>query len=86
VSKNDGGRTTPIPAGADAIGGMTMRNFYKACVMQGLCANPGGPFQTNSQSGWGLVNTSHGMMAKIAGDIADAMLAEDLEFETSAHD
>lgn len=65
----------------DASGGMTMRQYYKAAVMQGLCANPGGPFQSNSLSGWALVNSSFHQLSIEAGELADAMLVEDAEFE-----
>lgn len=80
-----GARAFPKPQSAGIVGdaqpGMTMRQYYKAAVMQGLCANPGGPFQQNSQSGWALVNSSFHQLSIEAGELADAMLAEDAEFE-----
>lgn len=44
--------------------------------MQGLCANPGGPFQANASCGWSLVNCSIENVAAVAYAIADAMIAE----------
>ena len=38
---------------ADAL---SFRDIAALNAMQGLCANPGGPFQENGRSGWGLVN------------------------------
>lgn len=56
--------------------GMTLRDYFAAAALHGLCANPGGPFQANGRSGWGLVNCSTNDIAGTAYDIADAMLEE----------
>jgi hypothetical protein len=56
--------------------GMTMRNYFAAKALAGLCANPGGPFQRNDQSGWGLVNCDEGAIARACYLLADAMLKE----------
>lgn len=53
---------------------MTLRNYFAAKALSGLCANPGGPFQANDRSGWGLVNCSVDQIAELAYDMADAML------------
>jgi hypothetical protein len=48
--------------------GMTKRQYYKAAAMQGSCAGIG--------SGW-----TADQLANWCGAVADAMLAEDAEFE-----
>lgn len=74
---------TTVDGGLDGVGkkdgvwhwpGMTLRDYLAAAALQGLCANPGGPFQANDRSGWGLVNCSTFDIAGSAYDIADAML------------
>ena len=42
--------------------------------MQGLCANPGGPFQANRVSGWGFCNCAEDDVAAAARNLADALL------------
>ena len=54
--------------------GMTLRDYYAAKALQGLCANPGGPFQANGMSGWSMTNCSEGDIARLCHDLADAML------------
>lgn len=77
MSDRDGGSTQ----------GMTMRQYYKAAALQGLCANPGGPFQANDRpgwgivTGWGIVNCNFREVANVAAALADAALAEDATFE-----
>lgn len=56
--------------------GMTLRDYFAAKVLQGLCANPGGPFQRNEMSGWDIVNCKYEDIVKMAYGIADTMLAE----------
>lgn len=63
------GVTTPGHAG------LSLRDYFAAKVIAGLCSNPGGPFQANPMRGWGLVNITLGQLAEEAYDIADAMLA-----------
>ncbi len=54
--------------------GMSLRDAAALKAMQGLCANPGGPFQENGRSGWGLVNCTLDDVATTAYALADAML------------
>lgn len=54
--------------------GMSLRDYFAANAMQGMCANPGGPFQANDRSGWGLVNCTFADVANDAYAMADAML------------
>ena len=56
------------------VGGMTLRDYFAASALQGLCANPGGPFQANGMSGWSMTNCSEEDIAKSCHDLADAML------------
>lgn len=44
-------------------------------AMQGLLANPGGPVQANSHTGWSLTNCTADDVARAAVEIADALLA-----------
>ena len=55
--------------------GMTMRDYFAGQALQGLCANPGGPFQANPMSGWGFVNCTGAQIAIEAYALADDMLA-----------
>lgn len=55
-------------------GGMTLRDYLAAKIVQGLFANPGGPIQANGISGWGVVNCMTAEVAKMAYSIADEML------------
>jgi hypothetical protein len=50
------------------------RDVLAKAAMQGLCANPGGPFQANGHNGWAIVNCTVDDIANTAYDIADAML------------
>lgn len=54
--------------------GMTLRDNFAAKALQGLCANPGGPFQSNDMSGWGIVNCDLDDVATESYKLADAML------------
>lgn len=82
TTKDDGGRAFPSVAFWDANGelvspgspGMSLRDYTAIEALKGLCANPGGPFQANDISGWGLVNCKLSDVAGLAFDIADAML------------
>lgn len=56
--------------------GMTLRQHYAGLAMQGLLANPGGPYQANRTSGWGLVNVTHETLARECRYMADALIAE----------
>lgn len=54
--------------------GMTLRDYFAAKALQGLCANPGGPFQHNDMSGWAIVNCELDDIANESYKLADAML------------
>lgn len=55
-------------------GGMTLRDYFAAKALQGLCANPGGPFQSNDMNGWATVNCDLNDIAVESYKLADAML------------
>jgi hypothetical protein len=85
MSKTDGGPAFPqtstdyergIPS-VHVTGGMTLRQWYIGQALAGLCANPGGPFQANSMSGWGIVNCTEDDVASVAERLADAVLARE---------
>lgn len=52
----------------------TLRDYFASKALQGLCANPGGPFQANDMSGWAIVNCELDDIAKESYKLADAML------------
>lgn len=54
--------------------GISLRDYFAAKGLHGLVANPGGPIQANSSSGWGYTNTSPDGVATQAYALADAML------------
>ena len=54
--------------------GLSKRDHFAGQALQGLCANPGGPFQASSLSGWTLVNCTLDQVAEEAYRLADAML------------
>jgi hypothetical protein len=56
------------------ISGVSIRDYFAAKALQGLCANPGAAFQANDQSGWGMVNCTVYALAQTCYAIADAML------------
>lgn len=71
---NDGGPAFP-PAVADMQTlGMSLRDAFGIAALQGLCANPGGPFQANNQCGWALTNCTYDNVAAVAWEMANAML------------
>jgi hypothetical protein len=55
-------------------GGIPLRDYFAAKVMQGLLANPGGPIQANGMSGWNWCNCTAEDVADFAWHVADAML------------
>lgn len=82
-SKNNGGQAFPQPMAISPNGdaypaypGMTLRDWFAGQALAGLCANPGGPYQANDRSGWGLVNCGTDDIGGEAYRLADAMLAE----------
>lgn len=62
-----------FPAAHDTVGGMTMRQYYKAAALTGLLAGPGQPHTTDKRFAI--------LCSAAAADIADAMLAEDRAHE-----
>lgn len=77
---NDGGPAFPqaVPPGVIGAGcgphvewGMTLRDYFAAKAMQGLCAYHG----TNGGSAAGPVQSSPQVVANRAYEIADAMIA-----------
>lgn len=52
----------------------TLRDQFAMSALQGLCSNPGGPFQANSLSGWAIVNCELSDIAAESYRLADAML------------
>lgn len=76
MSKNNGGPAFPIPGLHDDsdFNGMSLRDYLAGKVLQGLCANPGGPFQASDRSGWELVNCTLADVVEIAYKAADAAL------------
>ncbi len=79
---NDGGQAFPVPGLSPLpnnefiypMTGMTLRDYFAAKALQGLCANPGGPFQASSREGWAYANCSENDVALVAYQLADAML------------
>ena len=59
----------------DQGGGLTKRELFAAMAMQGLLANPEGPYQANNRSGWGLVNCTQQNIADESVSMADALLS-----------
>lgn len=56
--------------------GMTLRDYLAGKVLQGLAANPGGPWQANAMNGWALVNCTLAEVVEVAYQTADAALVE----------
>lgn len=54
--------------------GMTLRDHFAGQALQGLCANPGGPYQANGMNGWSIVNCTYDDLAGHVYELADAML------------
>ncbi len=55
--------------------GMSLRQYYAGQALAGLCANPGGPFQANTGTGWDIVNCDAGHVADWCNELADALIA-----------
>lgn len=66
------------PEGTFGFGnaGLTKREHFAAMAMQGLLANPGGPYQQSDMCGWRLVNCTKEQLSMECVDMADALLAE----------
>jgi hypothetical protein len=75
-TRNDGGPAFPIPGlqHDESFNGMTLRDYFAGKVIEGLCANPGGPVQGNDRTGWGFVNCTTDGIASDVYALADAML------------
>lgn len=77
MSKETGGAAFPLLMGSETIEGcegMQLRDYFAAAALKGLCGNSGGPFQSNSMSGWALVNCEVDDVANESYQLADAML------------
>lgn len=84
TQRSDGGPAYPIPCQFDVscgprfesgYGGMSLRDAAALAALKGLCANPGGPFQANDRSGWGLTNCQVEDVIDTALHLADAFIA-----------
>lgn len=60
---NDGGPAFPWGEHGTHLGGMTLRDYFAAKVMQGICAH---------SDTWGLPSADK--IAKVSYELADAML------------
>lgn len=76
MSVNNGGPAFPAPYGQRSEGGMTLRDYIAGKVLQGLAANPGGPWQANDINGWALANCTLADVVEVAYQTADAALVE----------
>lgn len=73
--KKSGGQAFPRTSQSEKnyaidVAGMTLRQWYKAKAMQGMIETSRGELLVSSST-----------LARISGKIADAMIAEDEEFE-----
>lgn len=50
------------------------RRIMATEILAGLVANPGGPYQENGRTGWGLCNCDHSQVAGEAVGLADSLL------------
>ena len=75
----------PLDAGSSASAsgyphpeqGLSLRQYYAAAALQGLCANAGGPFQRDQNRGWSIINCTMTDIASAAFALADAMIEVD---------
>lgn len=83
--KHNGGPAFPLPCDdhrdfhdvfESGYGGMSLREYYIATLMQGLLANPAGPIQSNGASGWGWCNCSPEDVVNLVCSLADTMLTQ----------
>lgn len=66
----------PEPRGGGCTPGMSLRDYFAGQALAGLCANPGGPFQSSERSGWEMVNCMPGDLANECYRLADALMAK----------
>lgn len=59
----------------ESCGGVSLRAYFAAKIMQGLLANPGGPIQACPRSGWSLCNISMPRLADEAVGMADELIS-----------
>lgn len=77
MSRNDPAYPVPNSANVNGQEGLTKRELLAAMAMQGMLANPGGPVQASSNSGWqSTTNCNRGDVANEAVQFADALIAE----------
>jgi hypothetical protein len=75
TTKDDGGAAFPLHLHMEGAGGMTLRDYFAAMALQGLCANPSGPYSETDPLVCGPDNRSTLDVARESYDLADAMLA-----------
>ncbi len=83
--KDAGGPAFPVPPDicidpvhghmSGARQGQTLRDYYKAKIMQGFCSNPA-IFAPNAMCGWSLVNCTDEQLITYAGILANKMIEE----------
>ena len=66
-------QTGPHEFEYDVSDGMTIRQYYAAKALQGLCANPA-VFAANPRSGWALVNAGESDLAVYCMSLADELI------------
>lgn len=62
----------PIPT--ELHTGKSLRDDFAGLALAGMLANPGGPIQANSSSGWSFVNCRAHEVAEMAYQMADDMI------------
>jgi hypothetical protein len=75
TTKDDGGPAFPLHLHMQGAEGMTLRDYFAAMALQGLCANPNGPYSETNPLVCGPDNRSTLDVAQESYDLADAMLA-----------
>ena len=75
TTKDDGGPAFPLHLHMQGAEGMTLRDYFAAMALQGLCANPNGPYSETNPLVCGPDNRSTLDVARESYDLADAMLA-----------
>jgi hypothetical protein len=70
--QKEGGAAFPIDTANVTFYGMSMRDYFAARSLAGLCANPGGPFQANGMCGWSIVNCTTDQVAQECYRLAES--------------